>query len=356
MLKVGIIGCGHIAQKHAEIICQGSIDGLQLGAVCDQDELRAKEFGDKYRVNSYTSFDDMMSTENIDLISVLTHSGSHASIVTELAKFKKDIVVEKPISLTLEDSNNMIEACSQNGIRLFVVKQNRYNPPILELKKIITEGKLGKLNLGTIRLRWARDHNYYKNELWRGTWEKDGGVLCNQAIHHLDLLQWMMGEIETVSAIGATRMADIEAEDTAIVSIKFKSGALGVVEATTTARPSNIEASISILGTDGIVEIAGMSVNKVVHWKFSSNNEDENESISRLNKEHNIFGSSHIEFYKDVVKSINNNLPAIIDGNEGAKSLKLVIAAYESIESGKTINYDSFSPKLCKLGKKYENN
>jgi predicted dehydrogenase len=323
---------------------------MELGAVCDQDELRASEFGDKYNVNSYINFSEMMEREQVNLVSVLTHSGSHANIVIELSKFKKDIIVEKPISLTLEDSNNMIEACCQNGIRLFVVKQNRYNPPILELKKIITEGKLGKLNLGTIRLRWARDENYYKNELWRGTWEKDGGVLCNQAIHHLDLLQWMMGDIDTVSAIGATRMADIQAEDTAIVSIKFKSGALGVVEATTTTRPSNIEASVSILGTDGIVEIAGMSVNKVVHWKVRSNNEDE--SISRLNRENNIFGSSHIEFYKDVAKSIKDNVPPAIDGNEGMKSLKLVIAAYESIESGKTVHYDNFTPELCKLGKK----
>lgn len=351
MIKVAIIGCGHIANKHAEILSNNSIQGMKLQAVCDQDEFRANEFANKYNVNSYLNFSEMMDKEQIDLVSVLTHSGSHANIVMELSKFKKDIVVEKPIALTLDDSNKMIEACNENGVRLFVVKQNRYNPPILELKKIITEGKLGTLNLGTIRLRWARDENYYKSESWRGTWEKDGGVLSNQAIHHLDLLQWMMGDIDTVTAIAATRMADIEAEDTAIISIKFKSGALGVVEATTTARPKNLEASLSILGTKGAVEIAGNSVNKVIHWKVGADG-NESKLISRLNEENNLFGYSHIEFYRDVEKSIKQNLPPAVDGNEGMKSLKFVIAAYESIESGNTIKYEDFNPVFCKLGRK----
>ena len=356
MLKVAIIGCGHIANKHAEILSNGSIPGMKLEAVCDQDESRANKLGDKYDVNSYINFHEMMEKEQIDLVSVLTHSGSHAKIVQELSKFKTDIVVEKPIALTIDDSNKMIDVCSNSEVRLFVVKQNRYNPPILALKKAILDGKLGSLNLGTIRLRWARDENYYQSESWRGTWEKDGGVLSNQAIHYLDLLQWMMGDIETISAIGATRMADIEAEDTAIVSIKFKSGALGVIEATTTARPSNIEASLSILGTNGTVEIAGMSADKVVHWKFLDDEISEEESVIKLNQEKNIFGSSHIDFYKDVANSIENDLPPKIDGYEAIKSLKMVVAAYESIENGETIIFDNFKPKLCKLGIKYEDN
>ncbi len=349
MIKVGIIGCGAIALKHAKILKESFVQDMSLVSVCDNNNKRAKKFAEEFEVSSYNNFHEMMKNEDIDLVSVLTHSGSHANIVIELAKYKKDIIVEKPIALTMNDALKMIRACDENGIRLFVVKQNRYNLPIKMLKEEISKGTFGKLNLGTIRVRWARDENYYNAEEWRGTWQKDGGVLCNQSIHHIDLLQWMMGDVDTVHAFGATRMANIEAEDTAIVSITFKNGALGIIEATTTARPSNIEASISILGDNGMVEISGKNVNEIRHWKLSNCN-DEEKVIKKINEREEIFAGSHIDFYNDVALSIKQNLPPKIDGIEGLKSLKLVIAAYESIESRMPIDYENFKPKLTKLG------
>ena len=179
---------------------------------------------------------------------MLTASGSHAQHVVELAPYGADIVVEKPMALTLEDADKMIEVCDRHGVRLFVVKQNRFNVPVVQLRKALDAGRFGKLVLGTVRVRWCRPQSYYDQDSWRGTWAHDGGVLTNQASHHIDLLEWMMGDVESVFAKSITALVDIEAEDTAIVTIKFKNGALGIIEATTAARPKDLEGSLSVLG------------------------------------------------------------------------------------------------------------
>ena len=259
MIKFALIGCGRIAQRHAEILGTGKVPGARLAAVCDTVEARARAFGEKYAVPFFTDYHRMMHAlgAETDVINIATPSGTHASICLDLAPYGKDLVVEKPMALTLPDADAMINACDRAGVRLFVVKQNRYNVPVRKLREAVEASRFGKLVLGTVRVRWCRTQQYYDQDSWRGTWADDGGVFANQASHHVDLLQWMMGDVESVFARSATRLVDIEVEDTGVAVVKFSSGALGVIEATTAARPADLEGSISILGEHGTVEIDG---------------------------------------------------------------------------------------------------
>jgi len=349
-LKFALVGCGRISKKHAELLGKGQIPNAKLVAVCDIVEEKAKKCADTYGVNYYTDMDEMMEKEDIDVVSILTESGNHAKHTIHLAQYGKHIVVEKPMALTLDDADHMIEACDRNNCKLFVVKQNRFNLPVQKLREALDRGRFGKLVLGTVRVRWKRDQSYYDQAPWRGTWAMDGGVLANQASHHIDLLQWMMGPVVSVFAHGITALVDIEAEDTATAVLKFKNGALGIVEATTAARPKDMEGSISILGEKGSVVIGGFAVNKIEHWEFDPPL-PEDEIIRREYNENppNVYGFGHKRYYEDVVHAILNNTRSLVDGLEGRKSLELITAMYESMETGKEV-FLRFQPQKCKLG------
>ncbi len=355
-LNIALVGCGRIARKHAELLGTGQIQNARLAAVCDIVEEKAKAFGEKYGVPYYTDMDEMMQKENIDVVSVLTESGNHAKHTINLAKYGKHIIVEKPMALTLDDADAMIEACDRNNCKLFVVKQNRFNLPVQKLKEAIDKGRFGKLVMGTIRVRWMRDQGYYDLAPWRGTWALDGGVLANQASHHVDLLQWMMGPVVSVFAKGITALVDIEAEDTATAVVTFKNGALGIIEATTAARPKDMEGSISILGEKGSVVIGGFAVNRIEHWEFADPLPEDEIIRTQFNENPpNVYGFGHKRYYEDVVHAILNNTRSLVDGLEGRKSLELITALYESMETGKEV-YLRFQPKRCKLGHTNNNN
>lgn len=350
MLKFGLVGCGRIAKRHSELLGYGQIENASLVAVCDIDEEKAKKIGKQFNVPYYADMDDMMQKESIDVVSVLTESGYHARHVINLAKYGKHIVVEKPMALTLDDADAMIKACDENGCKLFVVKQNRFNVPVVKLKEAMDEKRFGKLVLGTIRVRWCRDQGYYDQAWWRGRWDMDGGVLTNQASHHVDLLEYMMGDVESVFAKSTTALVDIEAEDTVVVTLKFVNGALGIIEATTAVRPKDLEGSISILGETGTVEIGGFAVNKMVHWNFTHKKDDDNEVMEKYSvNPPNVYGFGHQAYYEHVVDSILNNKKQLVDGLVGRKSLELISAIYESIETGKEV-FLRFKPTKCKLG------
>jgi len=351
-LKFALVGCGRIAKKHSELLGTSLIADSELVAVCDLIEEKAKQVGEKYNVPYFVDMDKMMQSVDIDVVTVLTESGSHAENVINLAKYKKHIIVEKPMALTLHDADEMIKACSENNCKLFVVKQNRFNLPVVKLKEAMNAGRFGKLVLGTVRVRWARDQKYYNQSSWRGKWATDGGVLANQASHHVDLLQWLMGPVESVFAKSATALVDIEAEDTAVVILKFANGALGIIEATTATRPKDLEGSVSVLGEFGTVEIAGFAVNEMKHWNFTSAIPEDIDIMTQYNENPpTVYGFGHKAYYEDVVNSIKTNSKSLIDGFEGRKSLELISAIYESVETGKEV-YLRFHPKKCKLGLK----
>lgn len=349
-LNFALVGCGRISVKHAELLGNNKIKNSRLVAVCDVVEAKARKTGDKYGVHHYNDMDTMMQQEHIDVVTILTESGNHAKHAINLAKYGKHIIVEKPMALTLDDADAMIHACSENHCKLFVVKQNRFNLPVVQLRKALDAGRFGKLVMGTMRVRWCRDQKYYNQDPWRGTWALDGGVLSNQSSHHIDLLQWMMGDVESVYAKSATALVNIEAEDTAVAVLKFKNGALGIIEATTAARPIDLEGSLSIMGENGTVEIGGFAVNEILHWNFKDKTEND-ETIKRdysVNPP-NVYGFGHLAYYEDIVDSIINNKKSLIEGFEGKKSLELISALYESIETEKEV-FLRFTPKKCRLG------
>ena len=352
MLKFALIGCGRISKRHSELLGLGQIDGASLVAACDIELHKAEVIKNKFNIPIYQDMHEMMRNEEVDVVVVLTESGNHAKHVIELAKYKKHVVVEKPMALTIDDADLMMKACAENDVRLFVVKQNRFNVPVVKLKEAMDQGRFGKLVLGTVRVRWCRPQSYYDQDAWRGTWAMDGGILTNQASHHIDLLEYMMGEVESVQAMSNTALVNIEAEDTAVVTLRFKNGALGIIEATGATRPKDLEGSISVLGENGTVVIGGFAVNKMETWNFVDElPDDENVMENYSVNPPNVYGFGHQAYYEHVVDSIKNNKEHLVDGLEGRKSLELINAIYESIETKKEV-YLRFRPKYCKLGQK----
>ncbi len=357
VLNVALVGCGRIAVRHAELLGSGAVTGARLAAVCDVQPERAQEIGRKYGVAAYADMHAMLKAEkNIDVVAILTPSGHHARHVLEAVVYKKHIIIEKPMALTLDDADAMIEACDHHGVKLFVIKQNRFNLPVQRLREALEQGRFGKLVMGTVRVRWCRRQDYYDQDAWRGTWEHDGGVFTNQASHHVDLLEWMMGEVESVFAKTSTALVDIETEDTGVAVLRFRNGALGVIEATTATRPKDLEGSISILGEKGTVEIGGFAVNEMKTWMFDPMTDKDTEILktSRENPK-DVYGFGHKAQYEHIVDCIVNNKKTLVDGLEGRKSLELISALYESIETGQEIAL-RFRPKKCRLGVHDRNN
>ncbi|MDR0992964.1 MAG: Gfo/Idh/MocA family oxidoreductase [Verrucomicrobiota bacterium] len=350
MLTVALVGCGRIAKRHAALLGEAQIEGAKLAAVCDILPERADKMGAQYQVPSFTDMHEMMNTVRPDIVSVLTPSGMHAQNVVDLSVYGAHIVVEKPMALSLSDADRMIEACDLAGIKLFVVKQNRFNLPVVKLREALEAGRFGKLVMGTVRVRWCRPQSYYDQDSWRGKWASDGGVLANQASHHVDLLEWMMGDVDSVFALGKTALVNIECEDTAAAVLRFHNGALGIIEATTATRPVDLEGSISILGEKGTVEIGGFAVNQLKVWRFTEETEDDKTVVERFSvNPPNVYGFGHKAYYDHVVDCIVHNRYQLVDGLAGRRSLELIIAMYESMETGREVPLH-FHPRQCRLG------
>ena len=353
-MKFALVGCGRIAIRHSEILGNNILKNAKLCAVCDIDIRKAKKIGQKFNLPYYSDMHEMMKKESIDVVTVLTESGYHAEHVINLAKYQKHIVVEKPMALDLNDADKMIKICDENNCKLFVVKQNRFNLPVIKLRQAYEEGRFGKLVLGTVRVRWSRLQAYYDLSDWRGTWALDGGVLANQASHHIDMLEWMMGDVESVFAKANTSLVNIEAEDTAAVILKFKNGALGLIEATTATRPNDLEGSISILGEKGSVVISGFAVNKIQTWSFEKKKDDDSNVLNKYSvNPPNVYGFGHKAYYENVIDCIINNKKQLVDGISGRKSLRLITAIYQSIETKKEVYLNSKSLK-SRLGQHNE--
>lgn len=350
MLNIALVGCGRIAVRHSQLLGKGQIAGARLCSVCDIVEEKANKIGSEYDVPYFTDMHEMMRTQKPNVVVVLTESGNHARHVLELAQYGAHIVVEKPMALKLSDADAMIEACDEAGIKLFVIKQNRFNVPVRKLREAIEAKRFGKLVMGTVRVRWCRPQAYYDQEPWRGTWAFDGGVLTNQASHHVDLLEWMMGSVDSVFAMSRTALADIETEDTAAVILRFTSGALGIIEATTATRPKDLEGSISILGENGTVEIGGFAVNEMKVWNFTEAQEGDEEVLDSYSvNPPNVYGFGHKEYYDHVIQAIKEDGPNLVDGVQGRRSLELINAIYQSAETGEEVRL-RFKPTRSRLG------
>jgi UDP-N-acetyl-2-amino-2-deoxyglucuronate dehydrogenase len=350
VLNFALVGCGRIAKRHSELLGEKQIAGARLAAVCDIVPEKARAIGERFGVPWFSDMHAMMKEGGIDVAVVLTESGKHAEHVVALAPYGKHIMVEKPMALTLADADRMIRVCDENAVKLFIVKQNRFNVPIVKAREALDAGRFGRIVMGTVRVRWCRPQAYYDQDPWRGTWALDGGVLTNQASHHVDMLEWMMGDVDSVFAMSRTALVDIEAEDTAVVVVRFASGALGVIEATTATRPSDLEGSLSILGEGGTVVVGGFAMNKMETWKFARPQPGDDEVMARYSvNPPNVYGFGHQAYYDHVVECIRGDRQHLVDGLEGRKSLELISAIYESVESRREVPL-RFRPTRCRLG------
>jgi len=346
-IKFALIGCGTIAYKH--VIALNRLEDAEVVGGYDIDLSTASIFGQKHSIPTFSSIEEMIERTNPHVLNILTPSGNHAENILELIQFNRHFVVEKPLALRLDQIDRILKECDEKGLKLFVVQQNRFNPPIQKLKEALDKGRFGKLVLGTVRVRWCRTQDYYNQKPWRGTWAFDGGVLTNQASHHIDMLIWMMGDVESVMSKTATRLLNIETEDTGLAILKFINGALGVIEATTATRPKDLEGSICILGEKGTVEIGGFFMNELKTWNFIEADDMDKDIWEKYAKVPSELAWNHTEFFKDVINSLENDKKGLIDGLEGRKSVELINAIYESAETNKEIIL-RFTPQKCRLG------
>jgi UDP-N-acetyl-2-amino-2-deoxyglucuronate dehydrogenase len=352
-LRIALIGCGKISHKYAGLIAAHA-DEAHLVAVCDLDATRSADFGAKYGAAAFDSIDAMMDAlgATIDVYAVLTPSGAHAANVCLLAENgARNILVEKPIALTIEDAEQAIHVCERTGARLFIVKQWRYSRAAQALRQAYDQGRFGKISLLTTRLRWCRHQQYYDEARWRGTWAQDGGVLTNQAVHAIDLLVWFGGEVQSVYALCQTTLANIEAEDTAVAVLRFTNGRLGAIEATTAVRPKNLEASFSIIGEGGAVELGGGSVNAIQEWQFERP-EPQDDAIRADIQGGDASDSAHWAYLKDVFACIREGRDGGVSGREALRSLRVIHALYQSDQLNMPVDVASSSFPYSRLGRK----
>src|SRR5579862_5428500 len=271
--RVALVGCGRISANHFDAIA--AVDGLRVAAVCDVVEDRARAAGERLSVPWFTSYASMLRDTSCEVVTIATPSGLHSEQGIAAAQVGRHVISEKPMAITLAQADALVRACDDAAVRLFVVQQNRLNPAVRLLRSAIAKGRFGRLYVASTTVWWARPQAYYDQAPWRGTWALDGGAIMNQASHYVDLLQWLVGPVESVSAKTATLARSIEAEDTGIAVLKFAGGALGCIQVTMLTYPKNLEGSLTILGESGAVKIGGTAVNKVEHWAFATADPDD---------------------------------------------------------------------------------
>ena len=330
--RIGLVGCGRISKNHFDAIAK--VDGLELAAVCDTDVERARQAGETYGVPSYRALDEMLRAGDFDVVAICTPSGLHSPQGIAAARAGKHVVTEKPMSLSLRQADDLVRACDDAGVQLFVVKQNRLNPPIQLIKRAVDKGRFGRIYMANVTVRWQRPQEYYDAEPWRGTWEFDGGAFMNQASHYVDLIQWLVGPVESVMGKTATQARRIEAEDSGIGILKFRSGALGVIEVNVLTYPRNLEGSITIIGERGTVKIGGTAVNRVEHWTFAEYDDDDKLVDAANTNPPNVYGFGHEGYYRNVLAVLRGEAKPETDGRAGRKSLELILGIYESAKTG----------------------
>ena len=336
-IRIAIVGCGRISKNHFGSI-EKHADSLELAAVCDIERNLCDEHSARYGVPGYIELKEMLKSEKLDLVTLCTPSGIHPDQAVMAARHGLHVMTEKPMATRWRDGVRMVKACDEAGVRLFVVKQNRSNTTLQLLKRAVDEKRFGKIHMVHLNVFWTRPQSYYdQGNGWRGTWEFDGGAFMNQASHYVDLLDWLIGPVEKVQAMMSTTR-DIEVEDTGVLNVKWRNGALGSMSVTMLTYLKNLEGSITILGEKGTVRVGGVAVNDIQLWQFNEPR-DYDEQIKAANYETtSVYGFGHLSYYKNVIDVLHGAAEPETDGREGLKSLELLIAAYLSARDGKTVS------------------
>ena len=345
MIKVVLYGCGRIVEKHIQSLNKLK-KKFKITAICDTDKKKIERYSKKLKVPGLLNIDDALKYGKPDLVSILTPSGLHYDHAIKIIKKKINVVIEKPMCLKITDGEKIQKLSNQKKTKVFVVMQNVFNRPVTKVLDDIKLNKFGKIFHASVVVKWRRDQKYYNQAKWRGTWKLDGGVVSNQASHHIDLMRRIMGEPTEVYAIGKNYLSKIECEDTALVIVKFKDGRTGMIEATTAMRPKDIEGSISLMGTKGSAKIGGFALNQIDYYNLEKNI---NINKYKTNPK-NVYGFGHVKFYDHVYHCVKTNVVSEFDAQESNKTVKFLNMIYRSIETGKKIS-SKYKINSIKLGK-----
>ena len=343
-MKYALIGCGRIAVNHMKAAINNE---LEIVAVCDVLEEKMEKLLAKYglekdeSIKRYTDYKKMVEEMQPELASIATESGLHAEIALYCIEKGVNLIIEKPMAMSIEDANKIIDLAEKKNVKVSACHQNRFNVAIQKLRKAVESGRFGKLSHGSIHVRWNRNAGYYEQAPWRGTWEQDGGALMNQCIHGIDLLRWMMGdEIEEI--YGATRQQFhdyLEAEDVGMAVIKFKNGAIGTIEGTTNVFPKNLEETLYIFGENGTVKIGGTSTNNIDVWDFAVETEEDQENKGLEEETSNVYGNGHTSLFADVMDAIENDRKPYVDAVAGRNALEVVLSIYKSQKTAAPVKF-----------------
>ncbi|RJG04660.1 gfo/Idh/MocA family oxidoreductase [Noviherbaspirillum cavernae] len=335
-IRFALVGCGRIAKNHFAAIRQHD-SRSELVGICDIDPKALAEAAASTGATPYNSLSEMLEKCEADAFILTTPSGLHPEQAIQIAERGRHVITEKPMATRWEDGKRMVAACDAAGVRLFVVKQNRRNATLQLLKRAVEKKRFGRIYMVNLNVFWTRPQEYYDSAKWRGTWEYDGGAFMNQASHYVDLVDWLIGPVESLQAYTATLERDIEVEDTGVISLRWRNGALGSMNVTMLAYPKNLEGSITILGEKGTVRIGGVAVNDVQHWEFAEPDPDDEKIKDASYQTTSVYGFGHPLYYDNVIKVLRGEAEPETDGREGLKSLEVLIATYLSARDGKRV-------------------
>lgn len=336
-VRFALVGCGRIANNHFEAI-RKLADDCELVDVCDIDPGALASATASTGAAGHASLTDLLAATTADCVILTTPSGLHSRQAMQIAKAGLHVMTEKPMATRWQEGLDMVRACDEAGVRLFVVKQNRRNPTLQVLKNAVAAGRFGRIYMVNVNVFWTRPQSYYDSAAWRGTWEFDGGAFMNQASHYVDLLDWIVGPVESVMAYTGTLARDIEVEDTGVAAIKWRSGAMGSINVTMLTYPKNLEGSITILGEKGSVVIGGVAVNEIKHWEFATPDPTDERIKEASYQTTSVYGFGHPLYYRNVIDVLRGQAKAETDGREGLKSLELLIGMYQSARDGRRVN------------------
>lgn len=335
-IRFALVGCGRIAKNHFNAL-HTHADRAELVAVCDVSQKSVNVAAAETGAKPYTQLGKMLEDANADIVVLTTPSGLHPEQAVEVAESGRHVMTEKPMATRWHDGLRMVRACDEANVRLFVVKQNRRNATLQLLKNAVESGRFGQIYMVNINVFWTRPQDYYDSSKWRGTWEFDGGAFMNQASHYVDLLDWLIGPVESVQAYTGTLARNIEVEDSGVISVRWRSGALGSMNVTMLTYPRNLEGSITIIGEKGTVRVGGVAVNEIQHWEFAEPHPDDDKVKSANYETTSVYGFGHPMYYDNVIRTLRGECEPETDGREGLKSLEVLIAAYLSARDGRRV-------------------
>ena len=351
-IKVVFVGCGRIAEKHLKAIEEIGEKNIKITALVDKIYEKCQKFDPKGYYAHFQNINEALESVECDMGIIMTDSGAHYENALDFIKKGKNVLIEKPFTLKLTDANDLQFTAAEAGVNVFVVKQNRFNQAVVFAKDAVKRNLLGKLNIASIKVRWCRDQSYYDQATWRGTWSDDGGVITNQAIHHIDLLQWFMGPVIEVFAYSRTfGVTNIEVEDSVVAIVSFKSGSVATIEATTSVRPRNLEGSLSLIGNDGSIIIGGVAVNRIEKFEVRGENSRFFDGTGSVDYK-DVYGEGHVSLYREILKFnyCNKNSAILLD--EALKSLEIVHLIYKSIELKRPVKMSELGEGAKQLGYK----